>query len=67
MRMPLLVPLSLFLWIPGVIWIAEKIYMWISRNRHLLSKMFGCREACSVLPARKRSDEKEVSLSDRSY
>jgi len=29
-RMPLLAPLALFLWIPGVIWIAEKIYMWVS-------------------------------------
>lgn len=55
MRMPLLVPISLFLWIPGVIWIAEKIYMWISRNRYLLSRMFGCKEACAIMPARKGS------------
>jgi predicted DCC family thiol-disulfide oxidoreductase YuxK len=54
MRMPLLIPLAVFLWIPGVIWIAEKFYMWISRNRHLLSRLFGCKEACSIMPARKR-------------
>lgn len=53
MRMPLLVPLALFLWIPGVIWIAEKFYNLISRNRHLLSRVFGCKEACQILPSRK--------------
>jgi predicted DCC family thiol-disulfide oxidoreductase YuxK len=57
MRMPLLVPVALFLWIPGVIYIAERIYMWISRNRHLLSRIFGCKEACAILPARQRAGE----------
>jgi predicted DCC family thiol-disulfide oxidoreductase YuxK len=57
LRMPLLVPLSIFLWLPGVIWIAERIYMWISRNRHLLSRWFGCGEACSIMPARHRKDD----------
>ena len=57
LRMPLLVPLALVLWFPGVIWIAERIYQWVSRNRHLLSKLFGCKEACAILPARKRSSD----------
>ncbi|MBM3838008.1 MAG: DUF393 domain-containing protein [Verrucomicrobia bacterium] len=57
LRMPLLVPLALFLWIPGVIWIAEKVYAWVSRNRHLLSRLFGCKEACAVMPARKREKD----------
>jgi len=57
MRMPLLTPIALFLWIPGVIWIAEKIYAWVSRNRHLLSRLFGCKEACAVMPARKREKD----------
>ncbi len=55
LRMPLLVPLALFLWLPGVIWIAEKFYMWISRNRQLLSKLFGCKGACAIMPTRERS------------
>jgi len=59
MRMPLLVPVTLILWIPGVIWIAERIYVWVSRNRYLLSKVFGCKEACAILPERKRAQEKE--------
>ena len=57
MRMPLLVPMALFLWIPSVIWFAEKFYQWISRNRHLLSRLFGCKEACSIMPARKRESD----------
>jgi predicted DCC family thiol-disulfide oxidoreductase YuxK len=59
MRMPLLAPVSLFLWIPGVIWVAEKIYSWISHNRHWLSRLFGCKQACAVLPARPRQDPLE--------
>jgi predicted DCC family thiol-disulfide oxidoreductase YuxK len=58
MRLPLLVPLAVFLWIPGVIWIAEIVYQQVSRNRHLLSKVFGCKDACSILPARKREQDK---------
>lgn len=58
MRLPLLVPLALFLWLPGVIWIAEIVYQWVSRNRRLLSKVFGCKDACAILPARKREQDK---------
>ena len=52
MRLPLLVPVALFLWIPGVILVAEVIYSWVSRNRLLLSRLFGCKDACTILPAR---------------
>jgi predicted DCC family thiol-disulfide oxidoreductase YuxK len=58
MRLPLLVPVALFLWIPGVIQIAEIIYQWVSRNRLLLSRVFGCKDACAILPARKREQDK---------
>jgi predicted DCC family thiol-disulfide oxidoreductase YuxK len=57
MRLPALVPLGLFLWIPGVIQIAELIYRWVSRNRHVLSRVFGCKEACAILPKRERSQD----------
>ena len=53
MRVPLLVPMALVLWFPGVIWIAERIYAWVSRNRYLLSRLFGCKDACALLPARR--------------
>ena len=58
MRLPLLVPLALFLWIPGVIFLAEIIYQWVSRNRLLLSRVFGCKDACAILPAKKREQDK---------
>ncbi len=54
MRMPLLVPVALVLWIPGVIWVAEKFYVLGSRNRLLLSRIFGCKGACAIMPERKR-------------
>jgi predicted DCC family thiol-disulfide oxidoreductase YuxK len=55
--MPALVPVGLFLWIPGVIQIAEIIYRWVSRNRHVLSLVFGCKDACALLPKRDRSQD----------
>lgn len=57
MRLPLLVPLALFLWIPGVIFAAEHVYRLISRNRLVLSRLFGCRGACAILPARRRDED----------
>ena len=57
MRLPLLVPVALFLWIPGVIQVAEVVYQWVSRNRHLLSRLFGCKEACAILPERHRKHD----------
>jgi predicted DCC family thiol-disulfide oxidoreductase YuxK len=57
MRLPALLPLSLILWIPGVIVLAEIVYQWISRNRYLLSRVFGCKDACAILPGRVRSQD----------
>ena len=60
MRLPVLVPLALLLWVPGVIQIAERIYGWVSRNRLLLSRWFGCKEACTILPKRSREHDKVI-------
>ena len=57
MRLPLLIPVALFLWIPGVIFLAEIVYAWVSRNRLLLSRVFGCKGACAVMPVRKREQD----------
>ncbi len=62
MRMPLAVPVALLLWIPGVIWVAEKIYMGVSRNRHWLSRVFGCKEACVIMPTRRRANEEQARV-----
>ena len=60
MRLPLLFPFALILWLPGVIWVAQKFYAWISRNRHRIGKVFGCKGACGLMPARKREQDKVV-------
>lgn len=57
LRMPLLIPLGLLLWLPGVIWVAEFVYNLIARNRLRLSRIFGCKDACAVMPARKREGD----------
>lgn len=62
LRMPLGVPFSLILWIPGVIGIAERIYAWVSRNRYVISRVFGCKGACGVLPMRERSQAAKEEL-----
>ena len=56
MRLPLFVPVALFLWVPGVILVAEIIYRWVSRHRLLLSRLFGCKTACAWLPPRRDKD-----------
>ena len=52
LRLPLLVPLAFFLWLPGVILVAERIYALISRNRQFISRLFGCKGACALMPDR---------------
>ncbi len=53
-RIPLLLPLGLFLWIPGVIQIAEVFYKFIADRRHVISKLFGCKGACEIFPDQKK-------------
>ena len=50
---PVAVPLALFLWLPGVILVAERVYALISRNRQWISRVFGCTGACALVPDRK--------------
>ena len=56
-RLPLLFPLTLLLWIPGVIQIAELVYGWISRNRYWISRLFGCSNACALVPKKERPQD----------
>ncbi|HRQ89295.1 MAG TPA: hypothetical protein PLA50_10885, partial [Bacteroidia bacterium] len=53
LRIPLLLPVGLFLWIPGTIQIAEVVYAFVSRNRLFFSRIFGCKGACSILPEKR--------------
>ena len=56
LRLPVTVPLALMLWVPGVILVAEKVYAWISRNRQTISRVFGCKGACALVPDRPGPD-----------
>lgn len=58
MRLPLMIPVALLLWVPGVIFVAEKVYALISRNRLVLSRVFGCKNACAVMPKRERQQDR---------
>ncbi len=57
LRMPALVPMALFLWIPGVIFVAERVYNFVSARRLFFSRIFGCRGACAILPEREREGD----------
>ena len=48
MRLPLMVPLAALPWVLGVIFLAERAYSFISRSRHLLSRVLGCSAGRSV-------------------
>lgn len=48
LRVPLLAPLAMALWLPGTMWLAERAYRWVARNRYVLSRVFGCTETCAV-------------------
>lgn len=49
-RIPVLLPIGLFLWIPGVIYIAEIFYKFVADRRQFFSKIFGCKGACAIFP-----------------
>lgn len=46
LRTPLLAPLALLLWIPGVSWVADRVYARVSRNRRWLGRWLGCETGC---------------------
>lgn len=47
LRVPLLTPLALLLYLPGMLFIAQKAYEWISRHRHALSRRAGLTGTCA--------------------
>ena len=40
-RVPLLAPLALLMWVPGVIVVAEAVYRWVAAHRSWLSRVLG--------------------------
>ena len=50
LSIPCFAPLALLMWVPGVVWFADRVYERIARNRYFLSRFVGCDEVCA-LPA----------------
>lgn len=46
LRLPLVAPLALVLWLPGIAWLARWAYGWVSRHRQGISRWLGCETAC---------------------
>jgi predicted DCC family thiol-disulfide oxidoreductase YuxK len=48
-RMPLTVLLAPFLYLPGIPWLGNKIYLWVAKNRF---RLVPCKDGVCQLPAR---------------
>lgn len=48
-RLPLLMPIAPFLFIPGIPWLGNKVYLWIAKNRF---RLVPCVDGVCELPKR---------------
>jgi predicted DCC family thiol-disulfide oxidoreductase YuxK len=48
-RMPILWLIAPFLYLPGVPWLGQKIYLWVARNRY---QLVPCQDGVCTLPGR---------------
>ncbi|MCS7021845.1 MAG: DUF393 domain-containing protein [Gemmataceae bacterium] len=47
-RLPLLVPVAPWLYVPGIPWLGQRVYRWVARHRY---QLVPCRDGvCTVLP-----------------
>ena len=49
-RMPPTMPIAPFLYIPGVLWLGNRVYRWIAKNRYSL---VACQDGVCQVPAKK--------------
>lgn len=49
-RLPLTALLAPFLYVPGVPWVGNKVYLWVAKNRF---KLVPCKDGVCQLPAKK--------------
>lgn len=55
LRVPLLAPWALLMWIPGMIHVADWVYRRVASNRYVLSRFFGCSDSCQILSHAERN------------
>jgi predicted DCC family thiol-disulfide oxidoreductase YuxK len=51
-RMPLTFPVAPFLYLPGVLWLGNRVYRWVARNRF---NLVPCHDGACQVPLRKKS------------
>jgi predicted DCC family thiol-disulfide oxidoreductase YuxK len=61
-RLPLTLPIAPLLYLPGVPWIGNKIYLWVAKNRY---DLVPCDDGGCRLPLRKRTEDREQRTEDR--
>ena len=49
-RIPILMPLTPLMYIPGVPWLGRKLYRWVAKNRY---NLVPCKDGVCTLPKRK--------------
>lgn len=49
-RLPLALPMAPFLYLPGVLWLGNRVYRWIAKNRYSLVP---CHDGVCQIPAKK--------------
>jgi predicted DCC family thiol-disulfide oxidoreductase YuxK len=49
-RIPLTLPFAPFLYLPGVPWLGNKVYLWVAKNRF---RLVPCKDGVCQLPPRK--------------
>jgi predicted DCC family thiol-disulfide oxidoreductase YuxK len=50
-RMPLTWALAPWLYLPGVLWLGNRVYLWVARHRY---QLVPCKEGVCTLPPRGR-------------
>jgi predicted DCC family thiol-disulfide oxidoreductase YuxK len=53
-RIPLLMPLAPFLYVPGVPWLGNRAYLWLAKNRY---NLVPCEGGCRVQLPNKKTEE----------
>lgn len=62
LRLPLLFPIGVLLWLPLLIYPADWIYRLIARNRYVISKVFGCSAGTCAVPASRGKDQQSSKV-----
>ncbi len=61
-RLPLTLPFAPLMYIPGVTWLGNKIYLWVARNRY---DLVPCHDGACQLDLKKMAAQKGAESGDR--